>query len=190
MYDIESNVASRWDSEVHNYANGLDVLLQATTAGATDGAGVVTVSPNGDHNEWGRIDKRYTRHSLTGIPGNGGKGRCSHKPCCGLMQSNYYLPLRYAPLELEFTIVNNEELPIVKPQGDEGTDATQNDLNGYYFQAGNTSTSFEITNVILRMETVALDNTVNKNIISHLLGGHSLKIFRVSPHLRRQISLT
>ena len=33
------------------------------------------------------------------------------------MQSNYYLPLRYAPLELEFTIVNDELVPIVEPQG-------------------------------------------------------------------------
>ena len=175
MDDIESNVASRWDSDVHNYANGLDVLLQATTAGVTPTPGVVTVSPDGDKNEWGRIDKRYTRHSLTGIPG-GGKGRYSHNPCCGLMQSNYYLPLRYAPLELEFTIVNDELLPIVNPQGDEGTVPAENDLNGYYFQAGNTSTKWEINNVIIRAETITLDNTVNNNIVSHLLQGQPLKL--------------
>ena len=42
------------------YSNGLDVLLQATTAGVTPTPGVVTVSPDGDKNEWGRIDKIYS----------------------------------------------------------------------------------------------------------------------------------
>ena len=69
MDDIESSANPRWDADFHDYANGLDVLLQATTDGATSGAGVVTVNTAGDKNEWGRVDKRYTRHSLTGIPG-------------------------------------------------------------------------------------------------------------------------
>ena len=50
--------------------------------------------------------------------------------------SNYYLPLRFAPLELEFTIVSDSNEPIVAPQGN-GT--TETDANGYYFQGGNTS---------------------------------------------------
>ena len=52
----------------------------------------------------GRIGVRPTRHSFSGIPG-GGQMRLGHKPVCGLLESNYYLPLRFAPLELEFTIV-------------------------------------------------------------------------------------
>ena len=177
MDDIESSANPRWDADFHDYANGLDVLLQATTDGATSGAGVVTVNTAGDKNEWGRVDKRYTRHSLTGIPGANGKARFSHKPCCGLLQSNYYLPLRYAPLELEFTIVNDELVPVVVPQGDAvGNPNTQTDKQGYYFQTGNTSTSWEINNVIIRAEVITLDNTVNNNIVSHLLQGQSLKM--------------
>ena len=177
MDDIESSANPRWDADFHDYANGLDVLLQATTDGATSGAGVVTVNTAGDKNEWGRVDKRYTRHSLTGIPGANGKARFSHKPCCGLLQSNYYLPLRYAPLELEFTIVNAEKLPIVEPKGDAVTNPnTQTDKQGYYFQTGNSSTSWEINNVIIRAEVITLDNTFNNNIVSHLLQGQSLKM--------------
>ena len=174
MDDIESSANPRWDADYHDYANGLDVLIQATTTGATSGAGVVTVKTDGDHNEWGRIDKRYTRHSLCGIPGANGKARFSHKPCCGLLQSNYYLPLRYAPLELEFTIVNDQNLPVTVPFGT-GT-GTQTDKEGYYFTAGNTSTSWELNNVIIRAEMITLDNTVNNNIVQHLLQGQSLKL--------------
>ena len=185
MDDIENSANPRWDADYHNYANGLDFLLQATTDGATGtpggavGPGVVTVNTAGDRNEWGRIDKRYTRHSLTGIPGANGKARFSHKPCCGLLESNYYLPLRYAPLELEFTIVPNEGDPVVVPVAvGAGTDA-----NGYYFTntegndaQGNTTTKWELNNVIIRAEVITLDNTVNNNIVSHLLGGSSLKL--------------
>ena len=169
MDDIENSANPRWDADYHNYANGLDVLVDIN--GTNDG---VDVFPTGDRNEWGRIDKRYTRHSLTGIPGANGKARFSHKPCCGLLQSNYYIPLRYAPMELEFTIVNDETLPVVVPQGTGA--GTQTDKEGYYFTAGNTSTSWELNNVIIRAEVIQLDNTVNNNIVKHLLEGQSLKL--------------
>ena len=170
--DIESGANPRWDDESHMYANGLDEFLQATTAGATsaDPAGVVTVDTAGDHNEWGRIDTRYTRHSITGIPGGNGYIRIGHKPCCGLMESNYMLPLRYAPLELEFTLVSDEHTPVITPT------TTTGDGNGYYFTTGDTSTNWELNNVIIRAEVVQLDNTVNNNIVKHLLGGQSLKL--------------
>ena len=49
--------------------------------------------------------------------GANGKMRLGHKPCCGLLESNYYLPLRFAPLELEFTIVSDGNEPVVVPEG-------------------------------------------------------------------------
>eukprot|EP00438_Fugacium_kawagutii_P027429 Skav217155 [mRNA] locus=scaffold2621:341721:344436:+ [translate_table: standard] len=176
MDDIESGANPRWDADFHDYANGLDVFLQPKTTGDTDGGGTgaVTVYTTGDQNEWGRLDKRYTRHSLTGIAGANGKVRLSHKPCCGLLNSNYYIPLRYAPLELQFQIVSDGNEPVVVPQGTGG--AGQTDNEGYYFQAGNTSTSWELNNVFIRAEIINLDNTVNNNIVSHLLQGQSLKL--------------
>ena len=138
MDDIESSPNPSWDDDYHRYANGLNNLLQATTAGATNAnGGVVTVTPEGDHNEWGRIGVRPTRHSFSGIPSNG-QMRLGHKPVCGLCESNYYLPLRFAPLELEFTIVSDSNEPIILPQGDKQTKPEENDTNGYYFQEGNT----------------------------------------------------
>ena len=160
MDDIESGANPRWDADFHDYANGLDVFLQPATAGTP---GTVDGYTTGDHNEWGRVDKRYTRNSLTGIPGNQGKARFSHKPCCGLLNSNYYIPLRYASLELQFQIVSNGTDPVVVPQGTGA--AAQTDKEGYYF-----------TNVFTRAEIITLDNTVNNNIVKHSLDGQSLKM--------------
>eukprot|EP00438_Fugacium_kawagutii_P035452 Skav216633 [mRNA] locus=scaffold1255:114106:117474:- [translate_table: standard] len=171
MDDIESGANPRWDADFHDYANGLDVFLQPNTGGTP---GTVDVYTTGDHNEWGRVDKRYTRHSLTGIAGANGKMRLSHKPCCGLLNSNYYIPLRYAPLELQFQIVSNATDPIVVPQGTGG--AGQTDKEGYYFRDGDTSTQWELNNVFIRAEIIQLDNTVNNNIVKHLLDGQSLKL--------------
>eukprot|EP00438_Fugacium_kawagutii_P013146 Skav233650 [mRNA] locus=scaffold2779:835808:838988:+ [translate_table: standard] len=174
MDDIESGANPRWDADFHDYANGLDVFLQPLTASVdANTAGGVVVYTDGDHNEWGRVDKRYTRHSLTGIAGANGKVRLSHKPCCGLLNSNYYIPLRYAPLELQFQIVSDGNEPIVVPQG---AGANQTDKEGYYFRDGDTSTSWELNNVFIRAEIIQLDNTVNNNIVKHLLDGQSLKL--------------
>ena len=40
----------------------------------------------------------------------------------------------------------------------------------------NTSTSWEINNVIIRSDVITLDNTVDNNITKHLLEGQSLKL--------------
>ena len=180
MDDIESGANPRWDGDYHDYANGLDVFLQPLTASVNNTtAGGVLVYPNtgaqsGDHNEWGRVDKRYTRHSLAGIRGSGGKMRLSHKPCCGLLNSNYYLPTRYAPIQMEFQIVSNANEPIVVPQG---TGAVgQEDRDGYYFRDGDTSTRWRLVDLVCRLEIISLDNTVANNITSHILQGNSLKL--------------
>ena len=183
MDDIESSANPRWDADYHDYANGLDVFVEPRTASTTDADGVATaagevnVYTGGDHNEWGRIDKRYTRHSMTGIPGANGKARFSHKPCCGIVGhgGKYYLPLRLASLEMEFTIVSDGTLPVIVPKGT-GT-SPEGDKEGYYFNPGNTSTSWELNNLLIRAELVSLDNTVANNISSHILSGNSLKMY-------------
>ena len=198
MDDIESSPNPSWDDDYHRYANGLNNFLDADsvvtdgavkTEGKTNGAGtdadprgVVNVNIAADHNEWGRIGFRHTRHSLSGIPSNG-QMRLGHKPVCGLLESNYYLPLRFAPLELEFTIVSDSLEPIVDPKGN-GT--TETDKNGYYFQEGNTSVLWEINNVIIRAEVITLDNTVDNNITKHLLEGQSLKLIVPQYHTLTQ----
>ena len=89
------------------------------------------------------------------------------------------MPLRYAPLELEFSIVPNEGDPVIVPVAV----GARGDANGYYFTntvgndaQGNATTKWELNNVIIRAEVRTLDNAVNNNIVSHLLGGSSLKL--------------
>ena len=189
MDDVESSANPSWDSDYHKYANGLDNFLQLdsfvpadATTGKTGAAGttaapraVINGYKNGDHNEWGRVGTRPTRHSMSGIAGANGKVRVGHKMCCGLMESNYFLPLRVAPLELQFQLVSDGNEPIIVPQGN-GT--TETDKNGYYFQAGNTATGDDwvITQVFIRADTINLDNSVDNRITQALLQGTSLKM--------------
>ena len=44
---------------------------------------------------------------MTGIRG-GEHVRLRHKFKCGFLESNYYLPVRYAPLEIEVTLVSGQ----------------------------------------------------------------------------------
>ena len=177
MDDLESSAKPRWDDDWrHTYATGLAEMLDVNKrTDPTADPAAATFPTTRDHNNWGDLTARYTRHSVAGIPGANGYMRLGHKPVCGLLESNYYLPLRYAPLELEFTIVSDEHIPVVTPFT--VTDAnTQNDAKGYYFTTGDTSTSWELNNVIPRAEVIQLDNTVNNNIVKHLLEGQSLKL--------------
>ena len=68
MDDVESSANPSWDGDYHKCANGLDNFLQINNTG--DGTNYY---PNGDHNEWGRLGTRPTRHSMSGIPGANGK---------------------------------------------------------------------------------------------------------------------
>ena len=181
MDDIESSANPSWDDDYHRYANGLSNFIDIDDAGTA-----IEFDKDADHNEWGRIGVKPTRHSLSGIPGSG-QMRLGHKSVCGLLESNYYLPLRFAPLELEFTIVSDSNEPIVVPQGDAQTNPnTESDKQGYYFQAGNTSVLWEINNVIIRAEVITLDNTVDDNITKHLLEGQSLKLIVPQYHTLTQ----
>ena len=177
MDDLESSANPRWDDDWrHTSATGLAEMLDVNkrTNPAADPE-AVTLPTTKDHNNWGDLTSRYTRHSVAGIPGANGYMRLGHKPVCGLLESNYYLPLRYAPLELEFTLVSDEHIPVITPFA-KTDDNVHIDANGYYFTTGDTSTSFELNNVIIRAECISLDNTVNNNIIKHLLEGQSLKL--------------
>ena len=178
MDDLEGGANPRGDDDWRQtFVTGLAEMLDVNKRRnpATTGATAVTFPTTRDHNNWGDLTARYTRHSVAGIPGATGYMRLGHKPVCGLLESNYYLPLRYAPLELEFTIVSDEHIPVIAPFA-KTDDNVHIDANGYYFTTGDTSTQWELNNIISRAEVIQLDNTVNNNIVNHLLEGQSLKL--------------
>ena len=69
MGDIESSANPSWDDDYHKYANGLNSFIDYATAGATNAGGVATVDTSADQHEYGRVDFRPTRHTLSGIAG-------------------------------------------------------------------------------------------------------------------------
>ena len=69
MDDIESSANPSWDDDYHKYANGLNSFIDYTTSGATNAGGVATVDTSADQHEYGRVDFRPTRHTLSGIAG-------------------------------------------------------------------------------------------------------------------------
>jgi hypothetical protein len=112
---------------------------------------------------------------MSGVRG-GEYVRLGHEFKCGFLQSNYYLPVRYAPLEIEITVVSDENEPVIQPTLDTLANANGGDRAGYYFTTGDTSTKWQLNNIIIRAEVVSLDSQVNNNITKHLLEGGSLKI--------------
>ena len=69
MDDLESSASPRWDDWRHTYATGLAEMLDIDkrTNFAADPA-EVTFATTRDHNTWGDLTARYTRHSGAGIP--------------------------------------------------------------------------------------------------------------------------
>ena len=54
----------------HKYANGLDQFVRIADPSVSPGTVETAPAANADfrdHNKWGNISNRYTRHSVTGI---------------------------------------------------------------------------------------------------------------------------
>ena len=71
--------------------------------------------------------------------------------------------------------------PVITPVSTRNPDGTlinntYTDKYGYYFTTGDTSKEWELNNVIIRADVITFHNTVNNNIVKHLLEGQSLKL--------------
>ena len=149
--DIESGANPRWDDEWrHKYASGLEQFVgidyDPTTTNPSTST-TVEAAPAGnknyrDFNAFGDIGNRYTRHSMSGIRG-GEYVRLGHKFKCGFLESNSYLPVRYAPLEIEVTLSSDPEAPIIKPVVTAGDYSDSKwDRYGHYFTTGATQAHY------------------------------------------------
>ena len=77
------------------------------------------------------------------------------------MQSKY-LPLRYAPIQIELSLSDATE-PIVSEQIGN-------------FTTANTSYQYKLENCMFKCDVCTLDNAFDNNYVSHLLSGKSLNI--------------
>ena len=93
------------------------------------------------------------------------------KPCSGLFNQPKMLPIRYMPITIELEIVHDNTEPVVS--------VNTNGLNSFDITdgaGGNTSTSWQIQNVQVKVDVVTLDNQLDNSYAEHLLSGKALPI--------------
>mgnify|MGYP003347592205 CR=1 FL=1 len=100
---------------------------------------------------------------IKGIP-SGQKLTVLFKPLSGILNQDKMLPIRYAPITLELELVDDATEPIVSVVGTNG------------FTADNTSITWSITNVQVKVDVCTLDNALDNSYAQHLLSGKSLPI--------------
>ena len=88
-----------------------------------------------------------------GIPANRSR-TVFFKPLLGIFNQSKYLPIRYAPITLEFELVNNLTDPIINHLDDDRGGAA-------VWTEANTSTIWMINNVQAKMDVVTLDNVLD-----------------------------
>ena len=88
---------------------------------------------------------------------NGKTRTIGFTPMSGLFSQGKYLPIRYAPIQIELELVSN------------GADVVN-------ASGANSSTSFKLENVQLKADLVTLDNSLDNEYSQHLLSGTTLPI--------------
>ena len=92
------------------------------------------------------------------------------QPLCGIFQQTKYLPLRYAPLEIELELAD-----VLDPIVSEGF-ALEADPDATKFKASNTSLAWKIENCQVKVDLCTLDNALDNSYTSHFLGGKTINI--------------
>ena len=108
-----------------------------------------------------------TAESLANFPGiSGGQSQTIiFTPLSGLLSQSKYLPLRYCPLVFELELVSDNTLPFVL-----------NSVATLPFTVTNTSNSWKISNVQIKVDVCTLDNQLDNQYTEVLLSGKSLPI--------------
>ena len=116
----------------------------------------------------------YDMGLLDNVDRHPGIGQASQtvmfQPLCGLFQQTKYLPLRYAPLEIELELadVNDPIITEFVAEADTATPAK--------FKASNTSVLWKIENCMVKVDLCTLDNALENSYVSHFMGGKTINI--------------
>ena len=124
---------------------------------------------NNDAEAFGQKIDKYTNLDTTTVAGilGGQSQTVLFKPCSGLFNQPKMLPIRYMPITIELEIVHDNTEPVVSE--------TTNTANNFDL-ANNTSTNWQIQNVMVKVDTVTLDNQLDNSYAEHLLSGKALPI--------------
>ena len=93
------------------------------------------------------------------LPGIVNSQTVMFQPLCGLFQQTKYLPLRYAPLEIELELADVLE-PLINLDGP--------------FLAANTSQLWKIENCMVKVDLCTLDNALENSYVSHFMCGKTI----------------
>ena len=96
--DIQEGCLTRYDSRINRL---FAFVIEGHNATAIAGA-----------IQRGIVLPKLTRANTTGIE-QGKFVRMGHKPCCGFVQSGYFPPVRYCPLEFIFEICSDAQEPVL-----------------------------------------------------------------------------
>ena len=124
---------------------------------------------NNEAEAFGQQYDKYTTLDTTTVSGiKGGQSQTVlFKPCSGLFNQPKMLPIRYMPITIELEIVHDNTEPVLSVTTT-GTDS--------FDTSTNTSTSWQIQNVQVKVDTVTLDNQLDNSYAEHLLSGKALPI--------------
>ena len=85
------------------------------------------------------------------------------QPLSGIFQQTKYLPLRYAPLEIELELADQTD-PIVSYFQDSSSSVG-------VFKSTNTTTAWKIQICMVKVDLCTLDNALENSYVSHFMGG-------------------
>ena len=124
---------------------------------------------NNEAEAFGQQYDKYTTLDTTTVSGiKGGQSQTVlFKPCSGLFNQPKMLPIRYMPITIDLEIVHDNTEPVLSVTTT-GTDS--------FDTSTNTSTSWQIQNVQVKVDTVTLDNQLDNSYAEHLLSGKALPI--------------
>jgi hypothetical protein len=92
------------------------------------------------------------------------------QPLCGLLQQTKYLPLRYAPLDIELELAD-----VADPVISDGL-AEESSVVAGVFNASNNSTLWKIENCMVKVDLCTLDNALENSYVSNCMGGKTIGI--------------
>jgi hypothetical protein len=97
------------------------------------------------------------------------------KPLSGILRQPKFLPIRYMPLTIELTLVDDSTLPIIS-----GTTSNTAIMDGTVdmgnFLAANTSYTWSIQNAMVKCDLITLDSGLNESYAKVLEEGKKLTI--------------
>ena len=113
-----------------------------------------------------KVTRGLTAYKFSGIS-QGQSQRVLFKPLLGILNQPKFLPIRYMPLTIELELVNDMTEPVL---------SNFTTTTGADFSNTNTSVSWSIENVEVKVDLISLDNGLDNTYAQHLSSGKPLPI--------------